>query len=329
MQTTIRISQIKKCLCLIGLASLIAFSNTAAWAQKKSVAVTSVIEHPALDAVRDGIKLELEKAGYQDGKNLRWQYQTAQGSVSTAAQIARKYVGDQPDVIVAISTPSAQTALAATKNIPIVFSAITDPEGGKLIKNWQPSNTNVTGVSNVLDVNHQIDLILEVAPNAKRIGVVYNPAEANAVYYVNQLKELLPQRNMTLQLASAPRTVDVGTATQSLVGKIDVLYAVSDNNVVAAFESMVKVANANKIPIISTDPLTAERGSTIAMGVDYIELGRQTGRQVIRILNGEKPGDIAPEKGQKIDLFVNLKAAKAQGVSLPQSIIDRATRLID
>lgn len=318
----------QKCCVAAGFAALL-LTGTAAWSQQKSVAVTSIIEHPALDAVRDGVKKALEEAGYVDGKNLRWQYQTAQGNVGTAAQIARKFIGDEPDVIVAISTPSAQTVLSNTKNIPMVFSAITDPIGAKLIANWEASGTNVTGVSNVLNVNHQIDLILEVVPNAKRIGVVYNPAEANAAYYVKHLEELLPARGLTLVTAAAPRTVDVGTAARSLVGKIDVFYSVSDNNVVAAYESLSKVASDAKIPLIGADPLTAERGAAVTMGVDYHELGVQTGRMVLRILDGEKPGDIKPETGEKLDLFINLRAAREQGITLPQGLLDRATRIIE
>lgn len=318
---------LKKCFLLAGLGALVAL-GTPAVAQQRSVAVTSVIEHPALDAVRDGVKEALEAAGYTDGKNLRWQYQTAQGNVGTAAQIARKFVGDKPDVIVAISTPSAQTMLSTTKDIPIVFSAITDPIGAKLVAGWEPSGTNMTGVSNMLEVNRQVDLILQIAPDAKRVGVVYNPAEANSVYYVRQLQELLPSRGMTLVTAAAPRTVDVGAAGRSLVGKIDVFYSVSDNNVVASFETLAKVAENAKIPLIASDPNCVERGAAASLGVDYKELGIQTGKMVLRILNGEKPGDIKPEIGQNLELVLNLKAAQGQGVTFSQELLDQANRII-
>lgn len=319
---------LQKFLGAVAVCGLLA-TGIPVWAQQtKLVAVTSVIEHPALDEVRDGVKEALASAGYVDGKNLRWQYQTAQGNVATAAQIARKFVGDNPAVIVAISTPSAQTVLSSTKDIPIVFSAITDPIGAKLIAGWEPSGTNVTGVSNVLDVSKQVDLIQEVVPGAKRIGVVYNPAEANAAYYVKELQRLLPERGLTLVTASAPRTVDVGSAARSLVGKVDVFYSVSDNNVVAAYEALAKVAADAKLALVSTDPKTAARGATVAMGVDYHELGLQTGRMVLRILNGEKPGEINPEMGQKLDLVVNLKAAQMQGVTVPASVIERAAQVI-
>ena len=192
-------------LALVGLTSAHA-------AEEKSVAVTAIVEHPALDAVRDGIQDALKKAGYESGKNLKWQYQSAQGNTGTAAQIARKFIGDKPDAIVAIATPSAQAAVAATKTVPVVFSAVTDPVVAKLVSSWEPSKTNVTGISDMLALEKQIALIQQVVPGVKRVGMVYNPGEANSVVVVKQLQKLLPEHGMTLVEAAAPRTVDVSSA---------------------------------------------------------------------------------------------------------------------
>src|SRR5690606_3181097 len=127
----------------------------------------------------------------------------------TAAQIARKFIGDQPDAIVAIATPSAQAVVAATKTVPVVFSAVTDPVAAKLVPNWEPSHTNVTGVSDLLALDKQMDLLKKVVPDARRVGIVYNPGEANSVVVVKELRTMLPKRGMTLVEASAPRSVDV------------------------------------------------------------------------------------------------------------------------
>lgn len=182
-----------------------------AFAADKSVAVTAIVEHPALDAVRDGVKAELKAAGYEEGKNLKFTYQSAQGNVGTAAQIARKYVGDQPDVIVAIATPSAQATLAATKTIPVVYSAVTDPVAAKLVKSWDATGTNVTGVSDLSPLDKHIALIKQVVPTAKRIGVIYSPGEANSVAIVADLKKAAAAAGMTVVEAAAARTVDVPT----------------------------------------------------------------------------------------------------------------------
>lgn len=310
-----------------GFAAL-SLIGSPALAQQKSVAVSSIVEHPALDAIRDGVREVLTEAGYVDGKNLRWQYQSAQGNTSIAAQIARKYIGDKPDVIVAISTPLAQTVVAGTKTIPVVFSAVTDPVVAKLTPSWEASGTNVTGVSDMLDLNKQVDLILRIIPGAKRVGMVYNPSEANSVTVVKNMQQMLERRGMSLVTAAAPRSVDVGSAARSLIGKVDVIYTSTDNNVVSAYESLVKVGQDAKIPLIASDTPSVQRGAVAALGVNYKDLGRQTGRIVLRILNGEKPGDIKPQTSDKIELHLNPAAAQKQGVTLSDELLKEATVIV-
>lgn len=310
-----------------GFAAL-SLLGSPALAQQKSVAVSSIVEHPALDAIRDGVREVLTEAGYVDGKNLRWQYQSAQGNTSIAAQIARKYIGDKPDVIVAISTPLAQTVVAGTKTIPVVFSAVTDPVVAKLTPSWEASGTNVTGVSDMLDLNKQVDLILRIIPGAKRVGMVYNPSEANSVTVVKNMQQMLERRGMSLVTAAAPRSVDVGSAARSLIGKVDVIYTSTDNNVVSAYESLVKVGQDAKIPLIASDTPSVQRGAVAALGVNYKDLGRQTGRIVLRILNGEKPGDIKPQTSDKIELHLNPAAAQKQGVTLSEELLKEATVIV-
>ncbi|QMV62332.1 ABC transporter substrate-binding protein [Pseudomonas berkeleyensis] len=298
-------------------------------AEQKSVAVTAIVEHPALDSVRDGIKAALEEGGYREGENLKWQYQSAQGNTGTAAQIARKFIGDRPDVIVGIATPSAQALVASTKSTPILFSAVTDPVEAQLVRNWEASGSNVSGVSDLLELDKQMELIKRVLPDAKRVGMVYNPGEANSAVVVRRLKELLPSMGMTLVEAAAPRSVDVGSAARSLVGKVDVIYTNTDNNVVSAYESLVKVGNDTRTPLIASDTDSVKRGAIAALGLDYFEHGKQTGRMVLRVLNGEKPGDIKPETSENLSLFLNPAAAERQGVTLSQELLDSAAEIIE
>jgi putative ABC transport system substrate-binding protein len=300
----------------------------AAPAQAQSVAVTSIVEHPALDAVKEGVRQALTAAGYTEAKGLKWQFQTAQGNNAIAAQIARKYVGDKPDVIVAIATPMAQAVVASTKTIPVVFSAVTDPVAAQLVPGVGASGTNVTGVSDALPLEKQIDLIKKIVPNAKKIGMVYNPGEANSVVVVKQLRELLPKAGLTLVEATAPRTVDVGAAARSLVGKVDAIYTNTDNNVVSAYEALVKVGEAAKIPLIAADTDSVKRGAIAALGVNYHDIGVQTGRLVVKILKGAKPGDLAWETSSRLELYVNPGAAARQGVKLPDSLIKSATKVV-
>jgi putative ABC transport system substrate-binding protein len=295
----------------------------------KSVAVTAIVEHPALDAIRDGVREALRQAGYETGKNLKWDYQSAQGNTGTAAQIARKFVGDKPDAIVAIATPSAQAVVAATKTIPVVYSGVTDPVAAQLVKDWKPSGTNVTGVSDLLVLDKQIALIRQLVPGAKRIGMVYNPGEANSAVVVKQMRELLSAAGLTLVEAAAPRSVDVGAAARTLIGKVDAIYTNTDNNVVSAYEALVKVGNDAKIPLVAADTDSVKRGAVAALGIDYRDLGLQTGRQVVRILKGEAPGAIASETSDKLELVLNAGAAKKQGVTLPPELRKTAKTVIE
>jgi len=313
------------------LASLLSFIAAGAVfaEEQKSVAVLSIVEHPALDAARDGVRDGLAEEGFIVGKNLKWQYQSAQGNIGTAGQIAQKFVGDSPDVIVAIATPAAQAVAARTKSIPLLFTAVTDPVVAKLTTSWDASGTNISGVSDLLELDQQIALIKQVVPTATRVGMVYNPGEANSVVVLKQLKELLPVHGMTLVEAAAPRSVDVGSAARSLVGKVDVFYTSTDNNVVSSYEALVKVGQEAKIPLVASDTDSVKRGAVAALGVNYYDLGVQTGHMAARILKGELPGAIKPQTSDKVELFVNPNAAQKQGIKLSDVLVQTAAQVIE
>lgn len=296
---------------------------------KKRVSITAIIEHPALDQARKGIIDELKDSGYIEGQNLILEFQSAQGNNATAAQIAKKYAGDNPDVTVGIGTPSAQALLASTRTIPIVYTAVTDPVAANLVKSWEAKGGNVTGVSDHLPLEPQIALVKQIIPTVKNVGFVYSPGEVNSTIVLKQLQEILEKDGIKVVPAPAQRTTDISTAVKSLQGRVDVIYTSTDNNVVSAYESMYQAAVQTKIPLIASDTSSAERGAVAALGGDYYGMGRQTGKIVVRILKGEKPGDIASEKPQKTQLYVNLKAASQQGVTLPKEVIDSATKVIE
>lgn len=302
---------------------------SAALAQDKFVAITAIVEHPALDAVRDGVIKQLAKDGFVEGKNLKVKYQSAQGNTATAAQIARQFIGEKPDAIVAIATPSAQAVVSATKSIPVIFAAITDPVAAQLVKSKEASGTNVTGVSDVLELEPQIDLIKKVVPNVKRVGVVYNPGEANSAVVVKQLKTMLEKQGLTLVEASAPRSVDVSSAARSLIGKVDAIYTTTDNNVVSSYEALVKVGNEADIPLIASDTDSVKRGAIAALGLNYFNLGEQSGALVTRVLKGEKPGTMPFETSKNLSLFLNKKAAKEQGVQLSDDLVKTAEKVFE
>lgn len=293
-----------------------------------SVAVTAIVEHPALDAARDGIKAALAEAGYVDGQNLTFTYESAQGNPATAAQIARKLVGDAPSVIVPISTPSAQAVVGATQEIPVVFTAVTDPVGAKLVADARHPGGNVTGMSDLSPIGKHLDLIREIMPGLKQLGVIYNPGEANSLTLVELLKAEGPGRGIVIEEAPAPKSSDVLPAAQSLVGQVDAIYVPTDNTVVTALEAIVQVGTQNKLPVFAGDTDSVPRGAIAALGFNYGDVGRQTGRIVVRVLKGEKPGDIPVEGVEITELFVNPGAAEAMGITLPEAVVARAKTVV-
>ena len=294
----------------------------------KNVAITAIVEHPSLDQIRDGVKDELIASGFKLNENLQVQYRSAQGSSATAAQIARQFVAAKPDVIVAIATPSAQATVAATKQIPVVFAGITDPIAAKLIKNWEPTHNNVTGVSDYQEIGPQIEFMKKIVPNVKAVGYIYSPSEINSTVVLKNLQQQLSQQNISLIAVPAQRTADISTAANTLKGKVDLIYTTTDNNVVSAYESLVKFANENKIPLLASFPDAIERGAVAAYGMSYYDVGRQSGKLVVRVLNGEAPGNITPEIGQALRLVVNIDAAKKQGIDLSADVIKSAYKVI-
>lgn len=291
----------------------------------KTLAITQIVEHPSLDEMRRGIIDELADNGYVEGQNLTVNFQSAQGNTATAGQIAKQFAGDNPDAIVAISTPSAQSIVASTKTIPVIYTAISDPVAAKLIdENDTPIQSNVTGLSSELPIEPQLDNIQKIVPNAKTIGYVYSPGEVNSVVVLNQLKKIASSRGLTILDVTANRPTDVAMATRSLAGRTDVIYTSLDNNVVSAFEAMAGAANELKIPIIASDEFSVRRGATAALGVNDYDFGRTTGKMVYRVLNGEAINTIKPEVMNTLTLYASPKHAAAQGASLTDDLLKNA-----
>lgn len=301
-------------------------STEAATEQKaeKDLAITAIVEHPSLDAIRAGVIDELAELGYVEGQNLNINFQSAQGNTATAGQISKQFVADAPDAIVAISTPSAQSMVAATKDLPILYTAVSDPVAAKLIDaNNTPIQTNVSGLSSEIPLEPQIDLILQIKPDAKTIGYVYSPGEANSVAVRDDLKALLPKRGMTLLDVPANRPTDIGMATRSLQGRADVIYTSLDNNVVSAFESLALAADELDIPVIASDEFSVQRGAAAALGVNDHDFGRVTGKMVAQILDGTPISDIQPQVMNELTLYVSPSHAEVQGITLPQAVLDK------
>ncbi|RCW25911.1 putative ABC transport system substrate-binding protein [Ciceribacter lividus] len=298
-------------------------------ADEVTVAVTAIVEHPALDAARDGVKEALAEAGFKEGENLKFLYESAQGNPGTAAQIARQFIGESPNVIVPISTPSAQAVVAATRDIPVVFTAVSDPLGAQLVKDMQKPGGNVTGLSDMSPVADHVALIKEITPNAKTIGFIYNSAEANSVSTLAALKTEAEKAGLAVVESVATKSAEVQGATRALVGRADVIYIPTDNTIVSALEAAVGVAVEAKIPLYAGDTDSVARGALAAIGFNYFDVGKQTGEIVARVLKGEAPGDIPVRVAAGTDLVINKSAAAKMGVEFSESIVKRATKIIE
>ena len=313
---------------LIG-ASLLAAASLVQAEDTRVVAITQIVEHPALDAAHQGVVDELAERGYRVGENLRVMHESAQGNSAIASQIARKFVGESPDVIVAIATPSAQTVAAAARDIPVIFSAVTDPVAAKLVKSWEAPGANITGVSDMLPIEKHLDLLQRMLPDAKRIGTVYNPGEANAAALVELLEERLAARGLELVKGAATKTSEVLGAARSLVGKADAIYLTTDNTVISAAEAVISVGERAKIPVFAADTATVERGAVAALGFNYYNHGRQTGAMVARVLEGASTADMPVEIMEELDLYVNPEAGERMGITLSEDLIQEAVKVVN
>ena len=306
---------------------LILMSAANTYAQTYKVAVSQIVEHPALDATRQGLLDGLKAKGFEDGKNLEFTYQTAQGNPAIAVQIAKQFVGEKPDVLVGIATPTAQALAASTRTIPVIFTAVTDPLGAKLVKNLTHPEGNVTGLSDLSPVAQHVDLMQELVPGLKVIGVVYNPGEANAVSQIELLKNSAKAKNLQIVEATALKSADVQGAARIIASKVQVMYALVDNTIATAIDALVGVANQAKIPVVGGSTSFVASGAVAALGFDYYQVGVQTADYVEAVLKGKKISEIPVSFAKGSDLFLNVKAAEDLGISLPDTMIKRATNL--
>lgn len=305
------------------ISALVAFSLNAIAQELPKVAITAIVEHPALDTIRKGIVDELANQGFEDGKTIKIDYQSAQGSTATAAQIARKFVGDKAEIIIPISTPSAQPVVAATKTIPVVYSAVTDPVAAKLVKSWEPTGTNVTGVSDHKAIEPQLELIHKFVPELKAVGYVFSAGEVNSAIVLKEL-QAEAAKDIKVVPVAVQRSADIGTAARSLAGKVQAIYISEDNAVVSAYEALHKAALEIKVPVIAADRDTVKRGALAAYAVNQYDIGVETGKVAARVLKGEKAGSIPTHEVSKMELSINTQTAKVYGITIPEALLKEA-----
>lgn len=277
------------------------------------IGIIQVIEHPALDQTRKGIQDELAAQGLRNMHEINWDYQLAQGNPALATQIAQKFIGENATVIVAIGTTVAQAALQTIQqsghNIPLVFSSVTDPITAKLITSNKKPEKGITGVSNYVSALRQFNYFKQLLPNLKRLGIIYNPGEANSVALNEEMIKAAKEIDIEIIFATASRTSDVSAATQSLLDKVDAIFVNNDNTALASFDSIVAIAKLQNIPVLVSDLDCLSKGALAALGADQYALGRQTGKMIAHILKNpdatsstvvEYPNVVRGEANEKV-----------------------------
>ena len=312
-------------LMIVGGVSLLAA------AQPLVIGITQIVEHPALDAARDGFIAALEEAGFKEGEDVVYDLQNAQGDFTNAISIAQKFKDDKVDLIVAIATPTAQAALQVNKEIPIVINAVTDPVAASLAESWESSGNNLTGMSDAAPNKQQVELIPQFLPAAKNVGTIYNAGEANSVVQIEVAKETCKELGLNLIEVTVSNSSEVLMAAQSLAGRVEAIYIVTDNTVVSALESVINVCNRQKIALIVADPSSVDRGALASYGIDYFSLGKKSGEIALKIIKGAKPSDIPIQTitdPNDLQFVVNLDAAKIIGLSVSDEIVKAADVVI-
>ncbi len=309
----------------VGMAALLMTFAVGCLGQPIVIGITQIVDHPALNAVRDGVIAVLGEAGYIEGQNVRYLLANAQGDFSVAIAIAQNFQAQRVGLVVSIATPTSQAAVQVFQGtaIPVVFSAVTDPVGAGLT-----AYPNVTGASDLIDVAGDLALLKELVPGLRRVGMVYNPGEVNSAILTRMAQDAAPELGLTIVTAAADSTAGVLPAAQSLVGRVEAIYVTTDNTVATALEAVVQVADAAKIPFLMADPTSLERGALVCTGFDYSDHGRLTGEIVLRVLRGEKPDQIPVTYQKGTQVWLNLDAAQAMGFSFPQAVLDRATGIL-
>ncbi|QED46410.1 ABC transporter substrate-binding protein [Cytobacillus dafuensis] len=296
--------------------------------EKKTVkiGIIQLVEHPSLDGAREGFIAALKDAGYEEGKNLKLDYQNAQGDMNNNMTIAQNFVADKNDLILAIATASAQAAVQSTKDIPILFTAITDPVGANLVQSLENPGVNVTGTSDTHPdaIKNTINSIKKFIPEAKKVGIIYNSGEPNSVVNVEKAKQVIKEIGLETVETTIATSTEVKQAAESLVGRADVFYIPKDNTVVSALESVITVANEKKIPTFVGEGDSVKRGTFASYGFEYHDLGYTTGKMAVEILNGKKPSEIPVGFPENLELYINKKAAEQEGITLTENMLKGA-----
>lgn len=314
------------------------FSLLLAFAQEKKplkairIGIAQIASTPDFDADARGFEKALGEAGFKEGVHVTYDRQNAQGDMANAQTIAQKFFDGKVDLIHSIATPTSQAVVRKIKDIPIIFSSVTDPVDAGLVPKTSSlgtkTGTNVTGVSDRWPVFLQFQMYTRFFPKARRWGTIYNAGDSISMSHIKEMREASKKLGVELIETAISSGSETLQATQSLAPKVQAFHITFDPTVITSFDAIVRVCNERKVPLFTGDVKGVSRGAMAAYVLDYFQVGYTAGKKAAQILKGEKPGDIPWESSEKLVLIINEKAAKAQGVIVSSEFLKKADRVI-
>jgi len=304
------------------LAIVLVLAATGCSGQKKiTIGIIQYMDHVALDNAREGFIEALKENGYVDGENIKIDYQNAQGDQSNLSTISDRFIKNKVNLVLAIATPAAQSIAGKTTEIPILGTAITDYVSAKLVNSNEAPGTNVSGTSDMNPIKEQIDLLVKLVPNAKTVGVLYTSSEDNSILQAKIAREAIEALGLKYVEVTVSSTNDVQQATQSIVGQCDAIYIPTDNTFASAMPIVNGVTVQSKTPVICGEAGMVEGGGLATLGINYRDLGYQTGLMAVKVLKGEaKPSDMPIETARGFDFAINGTVAKEIGLEIPADL---------
>jgi len=298
--------------------------------EKIYIGIFQITDHPALDKLRLGFQDYLNKS-HKINKlfTIIYDYQNAGGDGTKIEQIANHFILNNPRLIYTIGTACAQSLKNKTAKIPIVMGAVTDPVFANLVKSWERPGSNITGTSDLNPVDIQFDKVHEMIAAASRIGILYNPAEDNSNAILSLVREEIKKRGWTLVERPVNQPLEIPQAVSSLAGKVDIIYAPTDNTVQSGLPSLISRAKDLGIPVFNSDEDSVRKGAIFSIGVDYYQLGIESGVMAESIILGANPAEMPIRRTSKPKLFVNMGTAKRFKIKLPDSFIKEAAKILE
>lgn len=309
-------------LCCILLFAAGCSGNVGTSNDTVSIGILQYVTHEALDQAREGFVSALKDAGYVEGENLALDVQNAQEDSTNLMTMSERFVNNKVDLILAIATPAAQAIAGVTSEIPVLFTAVTDPVDARLMTDANNPGGNISGTNDMNPIKEQVDLMMRLCPNTKTMGIIYNSSEDNSVLQANIALACAQALGLGIVVQTVTSSNDVQQATQSLVKKCDAIYVPTDNTFATALPALSAVALEAGVPLICGESGMVKDGGLATLGLNYFNLGYQTGEMAVRLLKGESISSMAVESLKDYDFLINGEVAEALSITIPEDLME-------